>query len=59
MVSRLLCAASLIMRMSSMYLVYNMMRFVSSRGLMCMCSSDCRSISAMSPEMGEPVSLSL
>jgi len=38
-----------------MYLVYNMMRFVSSRGLMCVRSSDCWSISAMSPEMGAPI----
>jgi len=42
-----------------MYLVYNMMRFVSSRGLMCVRSSDCRSISAMSPEMGEPMATPL
>jgi len=29
-----------------------MMRFVSSRGLMCVCSSDCRSISAESRDEG-------
>jgi len=36
-----------------------MIRFVSSRGLMRVRSSDCRYISAISPEMGEPMATPL
>jgi len=42
-----------------MYLVYKTMRFVSSRGFTCVRSSDCRSISAVSPEMEEPMATPL